>query len=158
MDVVRASWEAWERGDAQATLAIYDPAIETLDHDLPDAKENLPDAKESYRGFDGYIRWQADWEASWADWQWKPQEFIDAGDRVIAVLKVNATGRGSGVDVERIDPAVFTLRSGKCIRVDYYGSKADALKGRGAGGVGAIAPDPIKPASANALQIDAFRS
>ena len=67
-------------------------------------------------------------------------------------------GAGSGVDVEHIDPAVFTLRSGKCIRVDYYGSKADALKGRGAGGVGAIAPDPIKPASANALQIDAFRS
>jgi hypothetical protein len=53
VDVVRASWEAWERGDAQATFAIYDPAIEILDHDLRDAKE-------SYRGFDGYIRWQAD--------------------------------------------------------------------------------------------------
>ena len=95
VDVVRASWEAWERGDAQATLAIYDPAIEILDHDLPDAKENLPDAKESYRGFDGYIRWQADWEARWADWQWKPQEFIDAGDRVIGIAPAPTRRSGS---------------------------------------------------------------
>jgi len=122
--MVRASWEAWERGDTDATFAIYDPAIEIVDHDLPDAKE-------SYRGLDGFMKWQADWEASWANWQWKPQEFIDAGDRVIAVLKVNATGRGSGVDVERVDAAVLTLRGGKCIRLDYYGSKAVALKAVG---------------------------
>jgi ketosteroid isomerase-like protein len=108
----------------QATFAIYDPAIEMLDHDLPDAKE-------SYRGLDGLRRWRADWEVSWASWRWEPEEFIDAGDRVVAVLRVHATGRGSGVGVERLDGAVFTLRGGKCIRLDYYGSKAQALKAVG---------------------------
>jgi ketosteroid isomerase-like protein len=125
--LVRESWEAWERGDTEASFAFYDPAIEILDHDLPDAAE-------SYRGLDGFRRWQADWEASWASWRWEPEEFIDADDRVVAVLRVRAKGRGSGVDVERLDGAVWTLRDGKCIRFDYYGSKAEALKAVGLAG------------------------
>jgi ketosteroid isomerase-like protein len=124
VELVRASWEAWERGDIGTAFAIYDRAIEILDHDLPDTRE-------SYRGFDGLQRWQADWEASWANWRWEPQEFIDAGERVVAVLRVYAKGRGSGVDVERLDGAVWTMRDGKCIRLDYYGSKAEALKAAG---------------------------
>jgi hypothetical protein len=60
-----------------------------------------------------------------------PQEFIDAGRRVVAVLRVHAKGRGSGVDVERLDGAVLTLRDEKCIRLDYYGSRAEALKAVG---------------------------
>jgi ketosteroid isomerase-like protein len=124
VNAVRASWEAWERGDVEATFAIYDPAIEIFDHDLPDAKA-------SYTGLDGLGQWQADWEASWASWRWEAQDFIDAGDRVVVVLRVHATGRGSGVEVERLDGAVFTLRGGRCIRFDYYGSKAEALKAVG---------------------------
>jgi ketosteroid isomerase-like protein len=124
VELVQASWEAWERGDMEAVFAFYDPAIEVFDHDLPDATE-------SYRGLDGLRRWQADWEASWDSWRWEPEEFIDAGDRVVAVLRAYARGRGSGVDVERLDGAVYTLHDGKCVRLDYYGSKAEALKAVG---------------------------
>lgn len=101
-------------------FAAVDSGIELFDHDIPNATE-------SYRGIDGLIRWQADWEASWASWRWEPEEFIDVGDRVVAVLRVYARGRGSGVDVERLDGAVRTLRDGKVIRLDYYGSKAEAF-------------------------------
>jgi ketosteroid isomerase-like protein len=85
----------------------------------------------SYRGLDGLQRCEADWEASWSSWRWEPEEFIDAGDRVVAVLRVHAKGRESGVDVERVDGAVWTLRRGKCIRLDYYGSKAEAVEAVG---------------------------
>jgi ketosteroid isomerase-like protein len=77
------------------------------------------------------LRWEADWDVSWASWRWEPAEFIDAGDRVVAVLQVYASGRVSGVDVERLDGAVWTLRDGKCVRLDYYGSKAEALEAVG---------------------------
>ena len=60
-----------------------------------------------------------------------PEEFIEAGDHVVAVLRVHAQGRGSGVDVERLDGAVWTLRDSKCIRLDYYGSTAEALAAAG---------------------------
>jgi ketosteroid isomerase-like protein len=63
--------------------------------------------------------------------RWEPEKFIDAGDRVVAILRVHAKGRGSGVDIERLDGAVWTLREGKLIRLDYYGSKAAALEAVG---------------------------
>ena len=76
-------------------------------------------------------RWQADWESSWESWSWDPEEFIEAGERVVAVLRVHARGRQSGVDVERIDGAVWTLREGKCVGLDYYGSREEALEAAG---------------------------
>jgi ketosteroid isomerase-like protein len=121
VEIVRASYQALDAGDMLGALAAVDPGIEIFDHDLPDAKD-------SYRGLDGLSRWQADWEASWASWRWEPEEFIDVGELVVAVLRVHAKGRGSGVDVERLDGAVWSLRDGKCVRLDYYGSKAAALK------------------------------
>ena len=80
---------------------------------------------------DGLFRWQADWESGWESWRWDPEEFIEAGEGVVAVLRVYARGRQSGVEVERVDGAVWTLRDSKCIRLDYYGSKAEALEAAG---------------------------
>jgi ketosteroid isomerase-like protein len=124
LEIVRASYQAFNAGDMAGALAAVHPGIEIFDHDIPDATE-------SYRGLDGLMRWQADWEASWASWRWQPEEFIDAGDRVVAILRVYAKGRESRVDVERLDGAVWTLRDRKCIRLDYYGSGAEALKPSG---------------------------
>jgi ketosteroid isomerase-like protein len=123
---LRRRYDAYVSGDLDSALAAFDPEIEIFDHDIPDSGE--------YRGIDGLLRWQADWDASWASWRWEAEEFIDAGDRVVAVLQVYAKGRGSGVDVERLDGAVWTLRDGKCIRLDYYGSKAEALEAVGLAG------------------------
>jgi len=124
VEIVRRCYDAYVRGNLESALAAFDPEIEIYDHDLPDATE-------SYRGLDGLLRWQDDWAASWDSWRWEPEEFIDAGDRVVAVLGVHAKGRGSGVELERLDGAVWTLRDGKCIRLDYYGSKAEALEAVG---------------------------
>ena len=119
IDIVRNVYEALGRDDVEAAIAAIDPAVEIYDHDIPDAGE--------YRGLDGLAAWRADWERSWESWRWEPEEFIDAGDRVVAILRVHARGRESGVEVERLDGAVWTLRDGKGVRVDYYGSSEEAL-------------------------------
>jgi ketosteroid isomerase-like protein len=126
VEIVRGAYEALLRGDPEGALAAIDPEIEIYDHDLPDAGE--------YRGFEGLGRWQADWERSWESWRWDPEDFIDAGERVVAVLRVHAKGRQSGVDVQRVDGAVWTLRNGKCVRLDYYGSSDEALEAVGLSG------------------------
>ena len=76
-------------------------------------------------------QWQADWAGPWEDWGWGPVEFIEAGERVVAVLRVHAKGRRSGVEVERLNGAVWTLRDGKCVRLDYYDSRDQALQAAG---------------------------
>jgi ketosteroid isomerase-like protein len=123
VEIVRRGYEANARGDLEAALAALAPEIEIHDHDIPDAGE--------YRGPEGLLRWQADWECSWESWRQEPEDFIDAGDRVVAVLRIYAKGRHSGVDVERLDGAVWTLRGGKAVRLDYYGSKEEALRSVG---------------------------
>jgi ketosteroid isomerase-like protein len=111
-------------------VATGEPLWETLDEDVVIRDHDIPDSAD-YRGYAGLARWREDWDAAWDDWRWEPEEFIDAGDRVVAVLRVHAKGRGSGVDVERVDGAVWTLRDDKAVRLDYYGSKDEALKAVG---------------------------
>ena len=123
VEIMRRSYEAYMRGDMEPALAAFDPMVETFDHDIPDAGE--------YRGFEGLLRWQADWERSWESWRWEPKEYIDAGERVVAVLHVHAKGRQSGVDVERLDGAVYTMREGRVAKMVEYMSHAEALAAAG---------------------------
>jgi ketosteroid isomerase-like protein len=123
VEIVRQSYDALVRGDLGAALAAADPKIEIYDHDIPDAGV--------YHGLEGVLRWQDDWASSWESWRWDPVDFIEAGDRVVAILRVHAKGRRSGPDVERVDGAVWTLSAGKCVRLDYYGSSEQALKAVG---------------------------
>lgn len=96
-----------------------DPDLEVHDHDILDAGE--------YRGHAGFGRWLSDWGAAWEAFSFEPREFIDAGDRVVAVIHLKARGRSSGVEVERDDAIVYTLRDGKTVRIDYFNNRDDAL-------------------------------
>jgi ketosteroid isomerase-like protein len=99
--------------------------VEVYDHDIMDGRE--------YRGHADVRRWLfEDWAAAWSDYSAEPQEFIDADDdRVIAVFRVKATGRASGVDIERQDAILYVLRDLQVVRLDYYNSKQQALDAAG---------------------------
>jgi ketosteroid isomerase-like protein len=44
---------------------------------------------------------------------------------------MRATGRGSGVSVERKDAIVSTFQDGKITRIDWYNDQAQALEAAG---------------------------
>jgi ketosteroid isomerase-like protein len=102
---------------------LVDPEIEVHDHDAPD--------QGIYRGHAGFTRWLEDWGAAWADWSVEPQEFINAGESVVVVLRMKAEGRGSGINIDRQDAGVYAVRNGKVVRVDYYNNKRQALEAVG---------------------------
>ena len=52
----------------------------------------------------------------WETWQMEPEQFEDVGDQVAVVLRYRARGRGSGVEVEGRESALWTLRNGKVAR------------------------------------------
>jgi ketosteroid isomerase-like protein len=103
----------------------FDEQIEVHDHDTPDQGE--------YRGHEGVGRWLTEWGAAWGEWSIEPQEYIDAGECVVAVLLMKATGQGSGLALERQDAIVFRVRDGKTARLDYYNSREQALQAVGLG-------------------------
>jgi len=97
--------------------------LEAHDHDIMDAGE--------YRGHEGFRRWLEDWSSAWSEFSMEPEEFIDTGERVVVVIRMRATGRGSGVQVERQDAIVFEVRNGMTMRIDYYNNREQALEAVG---------------------------
>lgn len=61
----------------------------------------------------------------------EPYEFIDAGDDVVVLAKVHATGRGSGVPIEWTHGYIWTVRAGKAARFRWYNDPAQALEAAG---------------------------
>ena len=101
-----------------------DPEFEIHGHDIPDAG--------TYRGHDGWRKWVADFAGAWEDFIFEPQEYIGAGDgKVVLMARMWGRGRASGVSVEHVDGTVWTIRDGKAVRLDYYGSRAEALEAVG---------------------------
>jgi ketosteroid isomerase-like protein len=103
-----------------ATLAAD---VEVYDHDIPDAGV--------YRGPEGFTRWVADWSEAWGNFSMTPERWIDAGDKVVMILTMTCTGKGSGLQIERRDGMVWTIVGGMVVRVDYYNNEEQALEAAG---------------------------
>jgi ketosteroid isomerase-like protein len=102
---------------------MLDEKVEVRDHDTPD--------QGAYRGRAGVERSLRDWGDAWAEWSIEPEEFIDADDSVVVVVRMHAKGTGSGVELDRQDALVYRFRDDKIARGDYYNSKEQALEAAG---------------------------
>ena len=70
------------------------------------------------------------WEGGHLAYQ--PKELIDAGDKVLAFIRVSGRGQTSGVQVEADTWVVWTFRDGKPVEWTYFGDdRASALEAVG---------------------------
>ena len=122
VEAVKRSFEQF-MATGEPVWDSLDPDVEVYDHDIFDAGE--------YRGHEGIGRWLEEWATAWAAYSIEPEEFMDAGDQVVAVLHMKAEGRSSGVELERQDAMVITMRDGTWTRVDYYNNRIQALESIG---------------------------
>ncbi len=100
-----------------------DPKIEVFDHDILDAG--------TYKGHDGFVRWLEDWDEPWEEWRMEAERWIDAGDQVVLIFRMTTKGKGSGVEINRQDGMVWTVRNAQVTRIDYYNSEAQTLEAVG---------------------------
>jgi ketosteroid isomerase-like protein len=70
---------------------------------------------------------------AWAEWRFDPERFIDAGDRVVVLVRVLAKGSASGVPIELPDTHVHTLRDGRLISTCVYRDRSKAFEAAGLG-------------------------
>jgi ketosteroid isomerase-like protein len=61
----------------------------------------------------------------------EPEQFRAVGDQVAVVVQYRARGRGSGVEVEGRESALWTLRDGKVVRYAWFHGPAEALEAAG---------------------------
>ena len=63
---------------------------------------------------------------------YEPKELIDAGDKVLALVRVSGRGKASGVEVEAYVWFVATFRDGTPVEMTYFGDdRAAALEAAG---------------------------
>ena len=123
---VRRIFDAVNRDDLDAFVSEFHPDAEA------DMSESSGPYSGIYRGRD-QIRpfWQTFLDA-WEEVRWNEEEIIEVDEeRLIAVNRVHARGRGSGIEVIATGAQLWTIKEGKAARMKLYESKAEALAAAG---------------------------
>jgi ketosteroid isomerase-like protein len=63
-----------------------------------------------------------------------PEQFTAVGDQVAVVVRYRARGRGSGVEMEGRESALWTVRHGKVCRYAWFHEPMEALEAAGLSG------------------------
>jgi ketosteroid isomerase-like protein len=129
VEAVRRVIEAHDRGDFAMVFAAYDPGIEWH---LTQGWAPASDFEPVYHGHEGVRTFWRTWFAAWETASFEYEEFIDAGDSVVAILSQRVCGRTSGLELEwNSYGQVWTIRDGKVVRVEFFPTRSDALEAVG---------------------------
>jgi ketosteroid isomerase-like protein len=127
--VIRQLYAWFEAGEAEKAFAVYDPEIEWDSSRAPWLLEL--GFEPVVRGHDGVRSALGEWLEAWESIEYLPQELVDAGDEVLAFVRVRARGRASGAEVAYEHPQLWTLRDGKVVRMRVLGNRDEALRAVG---------------------------
>jgi ketosteroid isomerase-like protein len=102
---------------------IFDPEVEWV------AAPRSLLASEEYRGYDGVRRFWTQFLSAWDEYGVQVDELIDAGDQVVAVMRLS--GRTNELEVDEARSSLLTLRDGRIVRIEPFASKDGALEAAG---------------------------
>src|SRR3954470_3755532 len=124
--VVQGLIKASSRADLNALMATLDPAIEWT------PVESDP-AFAVHRGHDEVRAWLVEWSEAFPDLRWEAERILDAGgESVVALVRMAGRGAASGLDLgSPVYGVVFTIRSGKIVRIEEHADRHRALEAVG---------------------------
>jgi ketosteroid isomerase-like protein len=123
VEIVRATFEAWNAGDMDALRELYDPDVSLR---MP---EGWPEPG-PYVGREAVMRqWKQQREAFDADTAVPISDFIDAADRVAVRFIWHGTGHGPESNMEVTQ--VITVRKGRVFLLEHFWDHAEALEAAG---------------------------
>jgi ketosteroid isomerase-like protein len=100
---------------------FYDEHVETT---MP---ADYPEGEQVYVGRRGMSELIALLRDSWTEWRFEAERFIDAGDRVVVLIRVVARGGASGLPSERETAHVWSVRDGRLASIQIFRDRADAF-------------------------------
>ncbi|CAN5645194.1 hypothetical protein BH10ACT11_BH10ACT11_21940 [soil metagenome] len=125
VEIVRRTYEALSRGDVDAGMEICDPEVVCR---LPEGgvTGNLRGHRALRSLVEGYID-------AFESFRIEPEEFLDAGDQVVAIFRITARGRGSVLRVDVRPAHVWTIARGKAVAIQVFPEREHgaALKAAG---------------------------
>ena len=123
VEMVRASIEAYNRGDFEAGLKDAAPGFEL------DLSRAVGPQHGIYR-LDQMRDFFSEFTEGWQSFRIEPHEFIEAGEQVIVPWTLHLVGR-DGIEVGARVTWTWTIRDGAIARVCMYQGRQDALDAAG---------------------------
>jgi ketosteroid isomerase-like protein len=119
-DAVLASYESLNEGNVDA-------AMEALAEDAEwHESEVLPDTG-VYRGREAIRAFLTHFLDSWERFHQTAEEVRQEGDRILVMIRLEATGKGSAADVDARYAHLWTVAEGRGVRVHAFYDRDEAL-------------------------------
>ena len=120
VQALRRGYQALNEGDLSKVHELLHPDIEWHeDRGAPEAG--------IHRGRDSFENFLRAWRESFDDFRIEPEEIVEDGQRLIALVRQSGTGRSSGVDVAVRIAHVWTVQDGRAVGWRSYPRREDAL-------------------------------
>jgi len=87
--------------------------------------------QQTYEGREGARMFLRDWLEAWDGWELEVEEYHDAGDKVVAIVRQRGRSKTSGLPVDMSFGMIWTIRDGKQARMEMYADPAEALEAVG---------------------------
>ena len=120
---IKAGFAAHNRGDVDALVEVYDPdaVFETLLLGTHHGNESIRVIyEENQKTLSGY--------------DVVPVELIDAGDKVVAVVKMEGQGPVSEIEMDEGFAFVFTFKGERVVREQAFRNRGEAVEAAGLSG------------------------
>lgn len=121
LELVRSAYDAWNKDDLEAQLALLHPEFEYVTSGL------FPGLAPIYRGHEGYRDFWRDFKQVWESLRIDIAQLDEVGEQYVALLDFEARSR-DGLTVRRQWGNVLSVRDGLAVRIQAFGSWAEALE------------------------------
>jgi ketosteroid isomerase-like protein len=125
VEIVRRGYEHW--------IATGDPLPEVVHADFVwdmSTFRGWPE-RQTYPGIEGARKFMADWGETWEDWEVEVEQYLDAGESVVCIVRQRGRSKATGVAVDMHFGQVWTLRDRREVRMQMYASPEEALEAAG---------------------------
>jgi ketosteroid isomerase-like protein len=123
VELVRAAFRAFEKGDFEGVLRLCDESIEITQ------PPELPDVSPRQHGHAGVLEAFAIWPEQWDDYRVEILRITDVSDQVVVTTVQSGRGKDSGAPVEAVFAFLFSIRGGRITEWRMFMQEAEALEG-----------------------------
>ena len=113
VDLIRRAHDALNSGDVEALLEECDPGFRL---DMSDRVLNPA----VYEGHEGIRRFVAEVHEAWEKFTWEPEELVESGDHVLALIHSTGRGRGSGLELDRRAAMLWRVPGERAVSLRFF--------------------------------------
>ena len=131
LEIIKTLYKAFAERDTDTILKLFDQNIEWIQNEgFPGGGRHIgPDAVLN----DVFAKFRVHWQV----WKADVEEYLDAGDAIVALGKYHGTHKTSGKSMTAAFAHVYRIREGKIVKFEQYTDTlkiAEAMKDENEGG------------------------